>query len=710
MTGFESVRARIVEVVGDGAGNEQGSNGAEYPPDDDGCRCRTSVETPPGTGVGGDDELRVDADDCPGRGNLASSPACRARVVRALADRDVARIRVRRGGTVRVSDGSGLAVLTAAARFAGRAVRHDPELAARARHDPLGAAAVAEGRAGSIARAAAETGLAEAIRYDGYGDAIEHVVGLSMSNAVLDPTPPSAVERVDRRELSTGATVTRYRRGSGPPRYHLRPLELGFDEAETAALDAAYRRLGGSSAAVDDLFASDASGTVAVDEAANGSRDDATAVGPEGVRKAVDAVATKRPDDVGVAAAESGDAIASVLARHTRGAGLLADCFADERVSDAFLSAPVADHPLRVVVDGTVHVSNVRFTPDGAAALASRLRRASGRSFSRASPRIDASVSLGARGGTSSDALADDADSRSPEVRAAGVTRPLSDGTAFAFRRRTDGRWTLPRLVANETMPAGVAGLLSLAVERGAAMLVTGPRGAGKTTLLGALLWELPPAVRTIVVEDTPELPVQACRERERDVQRLSVETGVGGTEAMTAETSAATALRTALRLGGGALVVGEVRGEEAATLYEAMRVGAADEAVLGTVHGEDAASVRERVVTDLGVPVSSFAATDLVVSMRTGRDGRHVNRVEEVRPTADDVGFATLYDVASDDDGLAGIVPQGDSATLASVADTDETYADVLEAVSTRADRLRTLASCDAHRPADRRSPTADS
>ncbi|PSP29234.1 hypothetical protein BRC65_00650, partial [Halobacteriales archaeon QH_2_65_14] len=40
-------------------------------------------------------------------------------------------------------------------------------------------------------------------------------------------------------------------------------------------------------------------------------------------------------------------------------------------------------------------------------------------------------------------------------------------------------------------------------------------------------------------------------------------------------ELSPAEALRTALRLGDGALVVGEVRGEEAAVLYEAMRVGA---------------------------------------------------------------------------------------------------------------------------------------
>lgn len=701
MTAFDNVRSRVVDAVGDRIPFERATGGAERS-SNDGCRCRTTVATPPGTGIEADEELRVDASDCPGAGELASSPGCRARVVRALDGRGVARIRVRRHGTERVYDGDGRALLTAASGFAVRAARHDPELAARARWDPLAAARVADGRAGPVARAAAETGLAEAVRFDDYPEALSPAYGLPMSNAVLDPTPSAPAERVDRRELSTGATVTRLRGGSGPLTYHLRPLELGFADRESAALAAAYRRMAGDHGLVDDLFGRDGGEPRESEDAA---REPTTDAGGGGARAAVETVAATRSDDVGTAASESADAIAAVLARHTGGAGWLADCFADDRVTDAYVSAPVAEHPLRVVVDGTVHVTNVRFTADGTAALASRLRRASGRSFSRASPRVDATISLGPGEGTPSRSLDDAVETDSLVVRAAGVTRPLSDGTAFALRRRADGRWTLPRLVASMTMPAEVAGLLSVAVERGGATLVTGPRGAGKTTLLGALLWELPGDVRTVVVEDTPELPVRACRRRDRDVQRLAVETGVGGVDDSTAETSPTTALRTALRLGGGALVVGEVRGEEAATLYEAMRVGAADEAVLGTVHGEDAASVRERVVTDLGVPVSSFAATDLVVSMRKGRNGRHVHRVEEVRPTDDDVAFATLYGAPNDD--LSGIVPQGDSVTVASLAGPDETYADVLAELSDRADRLQTLGACDAHRPADRRAGT---
>ncbi len=68
---------------------------------------------------------------------------------------------------------------------------------------------------------------------------------------------------------------------------------------------------------------------------------------------------------------------------------------------------------------------------------------------------------------------------------------------------------------------------------------------------------------------------------------------------------NATEALRTALRLGEGALAVGEVRGEEASVLYEAMRVGGGDGAVLGTSHGNGPNAVQERLVSDLGVPSS---------------------------------------------------------------------------------------------------------
>ena len=85
--------------------------------------------------------------------------------------------------------------------------------------------------------------------------------------------------------------------------------------------------------------------------------------------------------------------------------------------------------------------------------------------------------------------------------------------------------------------------------------------------------------------------------------------------------------MRTALRLGDSVLIVGEVRSTEAKVLYEAMRVGAVGNVVMGTIHGENAYSVWDRVVNDLGVPTTSFKATDIVVTAAPVRFGGSLKR-----------------------------------------------------------------------------------
>jgi pilus assembly protein CpaF len=120
--------------------------------------------------------------------------------------------------------------------------------------------------------------------------------------------------------------------------------------------------------------------------------------------------------------------------------------------------------------------------------------------------------------------------------------------------------------------------------------------------------------------------------------------------------------------------------------LYEAMRVGASDAAVLGTIHGDGAAGVRERVVADLGVPDSSFAATDLVVTLADTATGRRVTRVEEV--TGDD--SAALYEDAGDGVLPTNRIARGNSRVVADLATPGETYADVRDAISERADAIK--------------------
>lgn len=593
----------------------------------DGCGCDHRFE---------DDTLHVDATDCEYDGRLTDSPNCRAHIVRRLTERDATAVRVQAGGVIRAYEGSRAAMLVAAGRFVERMQFHDERLAARAARDPLGAAHEATGRADAARRVAAETGLSElAAQEESYETALAPTVGPTVSHWRVTTTPPPESQLSDVRELSTGATVRRYEPATGVDRYYLAPVERSFSGSELELLAAAYDRL--------------ADGEFSGEERAPG--------------RAVRAVheVNQYPETVSV------ETVTGVLGKHTLGFGLLEDLFADSTVSDVFVTAPAPDNLLRVTADGNSYQTNVRLTASGIAALSSRFRRESGRAFSRADPTLDATATIADR-----------------QVRVAGVTAPPSDGTGFAFRAQDDTIWTLPALVGNGTLAPSAAALLSVAAERGAAILVAGPRGAGKTTLLGALLWELPPAVRTVAIEDTPELPVEQLQDTGRDIQQLRA-----GTDD---EFSPTAALRTALRLGDGAIVVGEVRGSEAGVLYEAMRVGANSEAVLGTIHGDGASAVYERVVKDLGVSPSSFGVTDLVVTCELTADGtRRVSTIEEVCGGTEPQ-FERLYERSAEGLESTGRVERGNSTATDGLRAADEAYASVREQLQRRTRLLESL------------------
>jgi type IV secretory pathway ATPase VirB11/archaellum biosynthesis ATPase/intein/homing endonuclease len=116
-----------------------------------------------------------------------------------------------------------------------------------------------------------------------------------------------------------------------------------------------------------------------------------------------------------------------------------------------------------------------------------------------------------------------------------------------------------------------------------------------------------------IVAHNTLELPVEYMRKVGYNILRLKTRSAIS-VGAISSEVSPEDALRTALRLGDSVLIVGEVRSKEALVLYEAMRVGAVGNVVMGTIHAENAYSVWDRVVNDLGVPNTSFKATDMAI------------------------------------------------------------------------------------------------
>ncbi len=337
------------------------------------------------------------------------------------------------------------------------------------------------------------------------------------------------------------------------------------------------------------------------------------------------------------------DDLTSVLARYTVGLGLFEYFLEDPYMQDIYVDAPAPKNPIHASMGGLANkelydkfVTNVILSNEDVDSMVSRFRYESGRPFSEAMPVLET-------------------DLVQHQTRVTAIGKPLSpDGIGIAFRRHSTDPWTMLKLIDNGTVSPLSAGLLSFLIEGHCTMLVSGSRGAGKSSLLGSLLLEFPTIQRILTIEDTLELPVPEMQKLGYKVQRMFVQSTLGGKGEMTADD----ALRTSLRLGESALILGEVRGQEARTLYEAMRTGTAGSSVMGTFHADSAKSTFERATSDMGIPATSFMATDIiVVQTLTQSKGsqkllRRCTQIAETAKTSDVPGeFNDLMMYDSDND-----------------------------------------------------------
>ncbi len=312
--------------------------------------------------------------------------------------------------------------------------------------------------------------------------------------------------------------------------------------------------------------------------------------------------------------------LTGILVRYTVGFGLIEVLLQDEAIQDISINSPPGKTPM-FIVHGKYNecTTNIIPTRTEAESWASKLRLISGRPLDEANPILDTELEL-----------------PGASTRVSAITSPLNPtGLAFSFRRHRDRPWTLTLFIKYKMITPLAAGLISFLIDGTRTMLVSGTRSSGKTSLLGSFLVEIMKKYRIITIEDTLELPTRALRNMEFNIQSLKV---AGALAKSSTEVSATQGIRSTLRLGDSALIIGEVRSEEAKALYEAMRVGAAANVVAGTIHGESPYGVFDRVVNDIGVPRTSFKATDVVIIANPikSADGLHKNRrvtqITEVR------------------------------------------------------------------------------
>ncbi len=369
--------------------------------------------------------------------------------------------------------------------------------------------------------------------------------------------------------------------------------------------------------------------------------------------------------------------LAEILVRYTVGFGLIEVLLQDKAVQDITVNSPTGQTPIFIVheIYGDCK-TNIIPTPNEVESWATKLRMVSGRPLDEANPILDTGIVLpGAR------------------ARVAVISKPLNpSGLAYAFRRHRDKPWTLPLFIQNKMLTPLAAGLISFIIDGARTILVAGTRSAGKTSVLGAVLTEIMRKYRIITIEDTLELPTDALRELNYNIQHMKVASAMSKN---TSEVPADEGLRTTLRMGDSCLIIGEVRSTEALALYEAMRVGAMANVVAGTIHGDSPFGVYDRVVNDLGVPKTSFKATDIIIVCNPIKspDGLHkwkrVTQISEVRKEwVDDPlrehGFVDLMKYSAKDDELKPTkdLLEGEIEVLKKIAENVEEWAGNWDAV----------------------------
>ena len=178
------------------------------------------------------------------------------------------------------------------------------------------------------------------------------------------------------------------------------------------------------------------------------------------------------------------------------------------------------------------------------------------------------------------------------------------NGVTFTIRKFLDHTLTAAHLIRGGTISAGAAAFLWCAIEgfgrAPANALVVGGTSTGKTTTLAALSLYIPVAQRIVVIEDTPEVRIS----HENMVSMVS-----------SAQADMDHLLRNALRMRPDRIIVGEVRGPEAKTLFGAMNTG--HDGCLGTLHANSARESISRVTHEpMGVSLAQVTALQLLIVM----------------------------------------------------------------------------------------------
>ncbi|MFC5279589.1 type II/IV secretion system ATPase subunit [Halorubrum rubrum] len=294
--------------------------------------------------------------------------------------------------------------------------------------------------------------------------------------------------------------------------------------------------------------------------------------------------------------------IAYYLYRDFRGFGKVDPLLNDDHIED--VSCDGYDLPIFVYHDEYTDVeTNVSFSKAELDNYVIRLAQQSGRHVSVGDPMVETTLPDGSRA----------------ELALGEEVTPR--GSAFTIRQYADEPFTPIDLIEYGTFSIEQMAYFWLCIEHNKSLIFAGGTASGKTTSMNAVSMFVPPRAKVLSIEDTRELSLyhdnwlsSVTRERRHEGNDIDMYD----------------LLRSALRHRPEYIIVGEVRGEEAITLFQAMNTG---HTTFSTMHADSIETVINRLENEpINVPRAMVQSLDmLAVQTLTRSNDQRVRRAKTI-------------------------------------------------------------------------------
>jgi len=395
-------------------------------------------------------------------------------------------------------------------------------------------------------------------------------------------------EEVDRYWLNAPFSFASINYDNNENEYHYHVVEPTLDTVEADLLETLY----------EDVRAPLLYG----DEADMDARDE-EAVGEAGTEAVLQAELRDRLEEYGVDVDIAGFyRLFYYLWRRFRGFGRIDALMHDSLIED--ISCDGYGLPLYAYHEDYQDVeTNVSFGEEELDSFVIRLAQQSGRHVSVGNPVVETTLDDGSRA----------------ELALGQEVTPR--GSAFTIRKYSEEPFTPIDLLRFGTYDLDQMAYLWMAIEHNKNVIIAGGTAAGKTTSMNAISMFIPPRSKLITIEDTRELAL--CHDN-----WLSSVTRERLDEA--ANITMYDLLRSSLRHRPEYIIVGEVRGEEAITLFQAMNTG---HTTLSTMHADSVQTAINRLENDpINVPRPMVQSLDVLVVQTLARfEGERVRRASEI-------------------------------------------------------------------------------